>query len=303
MNCYSVKDRQTERELKQWVRACDEALEQKLDEAAETLTKSKDLHLIGLTGPTCSGKTTGARKLIQCFSDEGREVQMISVDDFYYDKDFLIDRANADPDIEIDYDSEETIDLALLREKTNELLSGKPTVMPHFDFQSGLREEGSAVVPKPNALFLFEGIQILYPGVQGILSKYPYQSLYISPLSAIEAGGEIFEPVEIRLMRRIVRDFRYRSASPDFTLYLWKSVRENEEKSIFPNLPLCNIKIDSTMPYEIGMLKPYLEHLLPNVPESAPSYGEARRLLKKLERVQPVSSRYITANSLYKEFI
>jgi len=116
-------------------------------------------------------------------------------------------------------------------------------------------------------------------------------------------GGECFAPNEIRLMRRLVRDHRYRASDPAFTLYLWQSVRENEEKNIFPNANACHFYIDSTMPYEIGILKPYLEELLPTVPTASPFYGEAQNLLARLQAILPIPSSYMTENSLYKEFI
>lgn len=289
--------------MRTWVERCDKDFEAEMDAVVQRIAVTPHLRLLGLTGPTCAGKTTAAKKLTDCLEEHGHRVHVISIDDFYYDKQFLERRAEADPNIEIDYDSEDTIDIALLSEKAESLLEGRKTRMPRFDFRSGLRVEGVTLSPRPEDVFLFEGIQILYPKVNQILNGASYRSIYICPTSSIEVGGERFEPNEIRLMRRLVRDYRYRASDPTFTFYLWQSVRANEEKNIFPNAASCHAFIDSTMPYEIGMLKPYLCEILPTVPQDSPYDATARKLLAKLGNVFPVSSEYMTENSLYKEFI
>ena len=303
MKCYTVEPPRKQEELRAFVEACDQAFEREMEAVAEQIAAVSELKLLGLTGPTCSGKTTAAKKLTDCLEAHGHRVHVISVDDFYYDKNFLQRRAEDDPNIEIDYDSEDTIDIGLLAEKTGELLSGVTTRMPRFDFRSGLRVEGITLSPCPEDVFLFEGIQILYPKVRKILSGNSYRSIYICPNSSIQVGGECFLPNEIRLMRRLVRDYRYRSSMPDFTFYLWQSVRENEEKNIFPNKDNCHAFIDSTMPYEIGMLKPYLSEILSQVAEGTAYYESAQALLQRLASVEPIPSDYMTQNSLYKEFI
>ena len=303
MKCYKVDPPHEPEALRAFVEGCDRAFEREMDAVVEEIATAPALKLLGLTGPTCAGKTTAARKLTDCLEAHGHRVHVISIDDFYYDKKFLQRRAEDDPDIEIDYDSEDTIDIELLSEKAESLLSGEPTRMPRFDFRSGLRVEGVTISPCPEDVFLFEGIQILYPKVRKILNGAAYRSIYICPASSIEVGGEVFSPNEIRLMRRLVRDYRYRSSTPDFTFYLWQSVRENEEKNIFPNKSACHAFIDSTMPYEIGMLKPYLCEILPQIVKGNAYYAQAQELLARLDAVAVVPSEYMMQNSLYNEFI
>ena len=286
-----------------FVASCDLSFEKRVDDAIEEIASLPSLRLLGLTGPTCSGKTTAAKKLTASLEEHGHRVHVVSIDDFYFDKSVLQLRADNDPNIEIDYDSEDTIDVTLLEEKTASLLRGNETKMPRFDFRSGVRTEGVTLTPRAEDVFLFEGIQILYPKVDRILSGEVYRSIYICPSSSIEVAGECFTPNEIRLMRRLVRDHRYRASDPAFTLYLWQSVRENEEKSIFPNANRCHATIDSTMPYEIGMLKPHLLQLLSTIPSENPFFGQAQTMLKKLSAVVEIPSEYLTENSIYKEFI
>lgn len=293
-----------EEELKHMVEKCDQHLEVLIDNAIGRIEEVPGLRLFGLTGPTCSGKTTAARKITEHLEKRGLCVHVISVDDFYFDKEYLHKRAAENPNIEIDYDSEETIDIDLLADVTERLLACKKTQLPKFEFGPGTRGKGQCILPKKNDVFLFEGIQILYPKVNEILNTgHTYRSLSVCPMSSIEVGGEVFQPNEIRLCRRIVRDYYRRSTAPAFTFYLWKSVRANEEKNIFPNMHLCHAEIDSTMPYEMGMLKPYLLPLLRQIPKNDPSAAEAERLLQKMRNIQPISASYMTENSLYKEFI
>lgn len=302
-NFYQVNVPNDPAALRAYVHECDRTFESEMDDVVEAVAALPKLKLLGLTGPTCSGKTTTAKKLTQCLESHGHRVHVISIDDFYFDSEYLRNRPGRNADLKIDYDSEDTIDTELLKEKTAQLLAGNPTKMPRFNFRTGQREDGLTINPTPSDVFLFEGIQVLYPKIHAILQGESYRCIYISPEYGITVAGESFEPNEIRLMRRLVRDQRYRAANAEFTFFLWESVRHNEELSIFPNTASCHYFINSTMPYEIGMLKPYLEQMLPTVPKENAHYKAAQTLLKKLENIALVPSDYMTENSLYKEFI
>jgi uridine kinase len=116
-------------------------------------------------------------------------------------------------------------------------------------------------------------------------------------------GEELFLPNEIRLLRRLVRDRLFRNTPPEFTLQIWQSVRENEEKSIFPYVSKCHFEIDSTMPYGLGILKPHLERILETVPKGSPFLQIADRIRERIQCVQSVPNDLIGVNSLYKEFV
>ena len=152
-------------------------------------------------------------------------------------------------------------------------------------------------------VFLFEGIQAVYPKVIDMLDDAPDRSVFMCVASSITVGDVTFEPNEIRLMRRLVRDEAKRGAVPTFTLHLWHSVRENEEKSIFPEADKCDFKLDSTMPFEIHMLKPHVERIFAAHPVEGEDAPVANELLRKLSGVQGISHEYLSENSLYHEFI
>ena len=302
MKTITVPDGLTDAALAELVRAGDAAFEKQLAALAEEIGADRSLRLLGLTGPTCSGKTTAAAMLTKALEAQGRAVHIISIDDFYFSKESLLRASREKGRTDPDYDSPDTIDLDFMRACTLSLLMGRETRMPRFNFRTGQRERGEILRPQPDDLFLFEGIQILYPQVDALLRQEGYFSFCVCPESAISAGGETFLPNEIRLLRRLVRDVIYRAAAPSFTFAIWDSVRENEEQNIFPYISACNRTIDSTMPYELGLLKPYLERYL-----TADGTGrfaeEANAILGRLAGIQPVPAGLIGPDSLYKEFI
>ncbi len=300
---YEVKPNLSHDEITRLISAGERYFESQLEEISRSLLEKADLHFLGLTGPTCSGKTTSANLLTDLLESHGKQIHVISIDDFYYDKPHLLEMTRKKGETKLDYDSEETIDISLLESCVESLRAGKRTRLPKFNFTTGLREAGEEILPSAKDVFLFEGIQVLYPRVDRILRSSQYQSIHIAPQSSIEIGGEVFEPNEIRLMRRLVRDYHFRNAEPEFTFTIWQSVRDNEEKLIFPNVHLCDYKIDSTMPYEIGILKPYLENILPRVTSDPVHAKQASSILAELENVQALPSDLIPQNSLYKEFI
>ena len=293
--------------VQEYILKCDADFRQRLylvaDKVAEAFLHKKGIGIVSLAGPTCSGKTTAAAMLAERLERDGREVHIISIDDFYYDRDHLHALSAAKGTDKIDYDSEETIDLGALEAFVNEALSGELAHCPVFDFKTGGRAGYRTVHSGEGDVFIFEGIQAIYPKVTALLAPFGAVSVYIAPLSAITYGEQTFLPDEIRLMRRIVRDANFRAASADFTMMLWDGVRENEELNIFPNALKCTYRIDSTHNYELGVLRPYLEKLLRTVPKQSAHYGDAMKILERISDVAPIDSELIQDDSLYKEFV
>ena len=299
----AYRDLGSESEIAAFVSACEEEFENKLRDAAAAVCAHDEVRLVALSGPSCSGKTTTANKLISELSAHGKKVHVVSIDDFYYDKEYLHARAAADPEIEIDYDSVSTIDLPALTECIREIFSDEETLVPRFDFKQGKRVGYTHIDPSDDDLFIFEGIQAIYPEITALFAEHPSRSVYICVESGIDCGGTKFEPNEIRMLRRLVRDFHFRNSSPEFTLYLWESVRANEEKNIFPYVSDVDIRIDSALPFEINLLKPYLEDILSEIPENNEFIGLSRSIIEKIADIRPIDKKYLRENSLYYEFI
>ena len=292
-------------EIRNWVLDCETRFSTALDRIAEEIAAKSDVRLIRLSGPTCSGKTTAANLLRARFEAWGKRLHLVSIDDFYFDKDVLHARALDYETGKVDYDSVKTIDLEALRVFTEEIFTVERSHCPIFDFKEGRRIGYRTVESGERDVFLFEGIQAVYPEVTRLFSSSGHDSvsIYIAPQSTVEAEGVSFEPNELRLLRRLVRDYNFRGTEPDFTLGLWEGVRKNEEAHIFPYAASCTYQIDSAMPYELGILKPYLCRILERVPTASMHRATADRILERIVPIEPLPDHLILPGSLYKEFI
>lgn len=285
-----------------FVKTCDERFEKRLSEAVNAFMEGSSSRVIGLTGPTCSGKTTAAKKLIEYLGDEEKRVHIISLDDFYktvYSREAL---ANVDLST-VDFDSPDTLDLDELEKFTDSLFSGGVAKKPIFNFETGERERYEEIISDDDDVYIFEGIQVLYPQVLSIIENHGGKVLCVCPQSAIEIGGKIFEPNFIRLCRRLVRDNNFRASSAAFTLAIWDGVRANEEENIFPFISRCDAFIDTTLEYEMNILVPYLRKLLASVPSDDEHYKVCLEILDAIDGIEGIDSAVIGEKSLYKEFV
>lgn len=291
----------------EFIRKCDTDFSERLylvaDKVGSAFSNNGSVKIISLSGPTCSGKTTAAGLLSQRLGGYGISVLTVSIDDFYFDRDYLHALATYKGTGKIDYDSVDTIDLDSLKKFIVEICATGRAECPIFDFKTGRRSGMKTLTADKGTVLLFEGIQAIYPEIRALFGSFGLVSIYICPQTPVSDGGEVFLPDEIRLLRRIVRDSNFRGADVGFTLTLWESVRHNEELNIFPYVSDCDFRIDSTHAYEIRVLKPYLERLLPTFGEDSPHKAAAERILQRIASVTPIDSSLIPQNSLYKEFV
>lgn len=288
--------------MTKFVNSCELGFENEVKQLIRAIN-NEGLRFIGLTGPTCSGKTTLAKKIIDYMERHGKRLCVISIDDFYLDRDVLLEYAKIEGNDEIDFDSVKTIDLEAFEGAVEDIEAGKTVYLPQYSFKTGKRESYKEIDPDSYDVFLFEGIQILYPEIYGLLKRHRYKTMYICVREGISVGDIEFLPNEIRFLRRVVRDYYFRNAKGEFSYHLWESVRKNEDESIFPYAENCEYRIDSGMPFEIGLLKPHLQRVLGEIPSSSKYYGEAQKLLKKIEPVELVPKELLLEDSLYREFI
>ena len=269
------------------------------------------VRVIRLSGPTCAGKTTTAEKLTEALEAAGRVVHPISIDDFYYGRDILHRMADekGHPD-QLDYDSVKTIDLPALRKCVEELMEKGATRIPIFNFKTGYPEGYRDLIVEEgeDPVFLFEGIQAVYPEVTALFEGIPERSLFINVMQDTvlydtEGRERVFTPDCIRLLRRLVRDEAKRGTSPDFTLTLWHSVRENEVNAILPYAEACDYGIDSNMAFDIHMLAPHLRRIFAEQPCDGDEVAAEKRILAAIEGVEGISDECLDENSLYHEFI
>lgn len=288
---------------REFIENCDKKFDEALSLAAHRVFSGEE-KIIGLTGPTCSGKTTAAKKLKSTVEEMGKKMQVISLDDFFKDEfsKQKIDRNTSDAD-GLDFDSPDTMDMPLLSEFVHDLFSKGRAMKPTFDFKTGTRPEYNEIVRHEDDVFVFEGIQVLYPEVVKLLGSEGSKTLFVCPQSAIKIGERVFEPNEIRLLRRIVRDKNFRDTNANFTMSLWDSVRRNEENNIFPNVGENCVIVDTTQAYEINILKPYLLTDLEIITPDSKHYETRMQIEEKIRGIGDADSAFIGKNSLYKEFV
>ncbi len=284
------------------IKKCDGDFVERLYSIADKIHED-GVRLVSLSGPTCSGKTTAASMLAKRLEEHGKRVHIVSIDDFYYDRAYLHSLSESRGLSTIDYDSVETIDLDALGEFVEEMYTEDEVSCPVFDFKTGMRAGERKISARDDDLFIFEGIQAIYPEVTVLFASHGYASVYIAPLSSIKVGEDEFAPNEIRLLRRLVRDTNFRGADPRFTLTLWESVRQNEERNIFPYADGCIYKIDSSQEYELSILKPFLENILAPIRPESEHYVHTRRILDRIAEVEAADAALIDKNSLYREFV
>lgn len=293
----------SEEEKINYVKECDADFETRLDAVIKELCETDGLQFVTLSGPTCSGKTTASKKMVSEFSERGKTVKIISIDDFFRDRTEL-EREAVRTGGKLDFDSEKALDLPELSSFMHSIQNGKGARLPRFDFVEARRVRYDDFFVEKNDIVIFEGIQAIYPAFTSLIEeKERIRSFYISPLESLMVGESVIAPREIRLWRRLVRDYKYRAASPEFSFHLWESVTENEDKNILPFADTTDFSINSLLGYEPCMLKNELFKILPEVKKDSKYYEKAHWILEILSSADEISAGYLPENSLYHEFM
>lgn len=287
------------------IKAFIEATELRFNEAianvAEEIYNHPDKRLIMIAGPSSSGKTTTTKRLSAYLRMKGLDPISISVDDYFVDR----EKSPKDEFGNFDFECLMTIDLELLNKQLKELLNGELVNLPEFNFITGKREITNKFIKlKENSIILIEGLHALNDDMTPqIDNKYKYK-VYLSPFIPLNIDNHNYiSTVDLRMIRRIVRDNRTRGNSVTQTIDGWQSVRNGEERYIFPYVHQADVIINTALPYELGVLKEYITPLLLGVGINDVHYEEARRLVNFLEKFYPIPGEYVNKNSILREFI
>ncbi len=277
-----------------FVAACEKSFDDSIECIADNVLAGTDTRIITLAGPSCSGKTTTAAKLTSFFAKGGRRARVISIDDFYYTK------ADMDKRGISDYEGPEAIDLELFREVLSCLVSGVAVKLPVFDFRERTRALSPEYIPTSSDIYIFEGIQAIYPQITSVLSDFNSKSIFISVSDDIDIMGTRFSSVDIRLMRRTVRDYYHRGVDVRSTMARWQSVIDNEAKNIYPYVGHEDYTVNSVLPYEIFLMADYYRELADGC-----DIREVRSLSDKLQCAlgSAVSIDMVPMTSVFREFI
>lgn len=263
---------------------------------------SSDCDIVLLAGPSSSGKTTTAGKIAQKIKNSGRNAYTLSLDDYY--------RNAADIPLTSeglkDFENVSALDIDLIHKTFSDLIEKRTAQVPEFDFVSGTRKpETKRVELKKDDLIIVEGIHALNPIITKGLDESHITKVYISVSSRVtdDAGRVIFSKRNLRLVRRMIRDYHYRNTSVEKTLSQWPEVLKGEDKYIFPFERNASFRIDSFHPYEPCLFKSEAVELLKNVGEDSDVYPIASELKNSFSELETIEMSKLPANSLLREFV
>lgn len=262
--------------------------------------KKRRIKIVLIAGPSSSGKTTTSKKLCMYLESFGLHPKVLSMDDFFVER-----KDNPkDEDGKYDYECLEALDLKLFDKTIGNLLEGKETKVPTYDFIVGSKSFGNTLKLDEKDILVIEGIHALDEKILTNIPKDKKFKIYISPLTElnIDTHNRI-STTDCRLLRRIVRDARTRGRSVEDSIKTWPSVRKGEELYIFPCQDEADVTINTALIYELGVLRTYVEPLLYDVPTDSPVYEEAKRLLKFIRLFLPIPSDAVPQDSILREFI
>ncbi len=275
--------------------------EKKIARIADQIAARHDVKLVLLAGPSSSGKTTTCKRLSIQLLTCGLKPLQISLDDYFIDR----DKTPLDANGEYDYESIHALNIALINEQFNALFKGEEIELPRYNFQTGKSEKsGKRLKLGPNDIVVVEGIHALNPELTAQIPEQQKFRVYVSALTTILLDEHNYIPTtDNRLLRRIIRDYKYRGVSAQESIHRWPSVRAGEERWIFPYQENADAMFNSAMLYELAVIKQQAEPLLEQVPENCEEYAEAHRLLKFLRYFHAISYRQLAPTSLLREFL
>lgn len=275
--------------------------EKKVASIADMIQQRPKVKIVLISGPSSSGKTTFSKRLSVQLMVSGRKPQSISLDNYFVDREHTPKDENGD----WDFESIHALDLPFFNKQLEQLLNGEEIELPTFSFEDGKRYfKGDKLKLHEDTILIMEGIHALNPE---LLSNIPVETtfkIYASALTTISIDEHNWIPTaDIRLLRRIIRDYRYRGYSARDTIGRWASVRRGEEKWIFPYQENADIMFNSALIFELAVLKRYAEPILEQVPKYCEEYTETHRLLKFLRYFAGIPDREIPPTSLLREFV
>ena len=275
--------------------------EKKISQIADEIAGRKGIKLVLLAGPSSSGKTTTCKRLSIQLVANGLKPLQISLDDYFVNR----DQTPHDESGEYDYESIYALNLNLINEQFNALFRGEEVELPKYDFQTGVsRPSGKKLKMQENNVLVVEGIHALNPELTAHIPEKQKFRVYVSALTTILLDDHNYIPTtDNRLLRRIIRDYKYRGVDARESIRRWPSVRSGENKWIFPFQENADAVFNSAMLFELAVIKQQAEPLLEQVPENCEEYSEAYRLRKFLKYIRPIPNKDIPPTSLLREFL
>ena len=275
--------------------------EKKIARIADEIAQRKGIKIVLIAGPSSSGKTTTCKRLSVQLAVNGLYPIGISLDDYFLDRDLTPRDENGD----YDFEHLHSLNIPLLNEQMNALLQGEKVELPRYNFQKGKSEwSGKKLKLEGNEILVIEGIHALNPELTSEIPENQIYRVYASALTTILLDNHNYVPTtDNRLLRRIIRDHKYRGVTAQETIRRWASVRRGENRWIFPFQENADAMFNTAMLFELAVIKRQAEPLLEQVTENCEEYAEAYRLLKFLRYIKPIPEDQIPPTSLLREFL
>lgn len=275
--------------------------EKKIAGIADEIAQRKGIKMVLIAGPSSSGKTTTCKRLSVQLAVNGIKPVPISLDDYFIDR----DQTPRDEKGDYDFEHLHALNLPLLNEQLTALFRGDEVELPRYDFSTGTSQKsGRKLRLGPNEILVVEGIHALNPELTSQIPSNQIFRVYASALTTVLLDNHNYIPTtDNRLLRRIIRDYKYRAVSAQETIRRWPSVRAGENKWIFPYQENADAMFNTAMLFELAVIKSQAEPLLEQVPENCKEHAEAYRLLKFLRYIKPIPETQIPPTSLLREFL
>ncbi len=276
--------------------------EKKIAQIADIInSKKEDVRIVLISGPSSSGKTTFSKRLAIQMLVSGIKPLTLSLDNYFIDR----EKTPLDKNGEYDFETIEALDVDKFNKDLNNILAGNKVEIPKFSFETGKRYyDGEVLQMSSENILVIEGIHGLNPKLTHLIPQKAKFKIYVSALTSINLDNHNRIPsTDNRLVRRIVRDYKYRKYSAEDTIFRWPSVQRGEEKHIFPFQEEADIMFNTALLYELAVLKPLAEHILLEVRPDSKQYSEAKRLLNFFSYFKPIHDKEIPPTSIVREFL
>ena len=283
------------------IRMCETYYEDQLSVIAKEIHRKTNIKIVLISGPSSSGKTTSAKKLSLYLRANGLKPHQISLDDYFIDR----EKTPKDENGIYDFACLEALDVKLFNEQLNQLLNGEKVLLPKFDFVLGkqMLNQTELQLGKDDVLIV-EGIHGLNDELTKDISRETKFKIYVTPIQQLKIDNHNrVKTTDLRKIRRIVRDNRFRGASAEATLKQWPNVDKEALDYVYPHQDDADALINSALSYELGVLRTFAEPLLYGIKADSEEYPEAIRLINLLRQFLPITSEYVPNNSILREFI
>ncbi len=289
----------------EFVQMCEARHNKQLAELGDLIASDiEDIRLVAIAGPSSSGKTTFCNRLRIELLSRGINPVTISMDDYYFEKDIICKIQNKPLD-DLDLEHINCLDIELFNKDLFDLINGEEVTLPRFNFQTGKREAGKTIKVDQNVPIIIEGIHALNEKLTQSIPKHQKFKIYIAPQAQMNIDNHSpLSVTNVRLIRRIVRDMKFRNCPASMTIDMWQSVRNGEFRWIYPNQENADYVFNSSLGYELCVLKKQAMEALSKIPPTAPQYLVANRLIKNLKYFRLIDDdSIIPCNSLLREFV